>query len=127
MLGSDRENCTFEPEAGSMSRTIDVALRANPNMKRDEIMAEPDPQLFIEKLGANFHKAHPEVYKSGVLKRALLMFKDGRYEDALKRLYDGFNVESIKKRFDPYYMRRYLAEAIMKEKKKRLSKERENS
>ena len=43
MLGSDRENCTFEPEAGSMSRTIDVALRANPNMKRDELMAEPDP------------------------------------------------------------------------------------
>ena len=55
------------------------------------------------------------------------MFKEGRYEDALKRLYDGFNVESIKKRYDPYYMRRFLAEAIMKEKKKRLSKERENS
>ena len=125
MLSSEQENCTFEPEAGSMSRTIDIALRANPNMKRDDILAEPDTQQYMEKLGKNFHKAHPEVYKAGVLKRAHLMYREGRFEDALKRLYEGFNVESIKKRFDPFYMRRFMAEALLKAKKERQSKERE--
>jgi|LauGreDrversion4_2_1035121.scaffolds.fasta_scaffold39707_5 hypothetical protein len=51
------------------------------------------------------------------------MYKDGKFEDALKRLYDGFNVESIKKRFDPDYMKRFFAEALLKEKAKRKAAE----
>ena len=121
MLSSEQENCTFEPEAGSMSKTIDLALRANPNLRKDGFLGEPDPEAYIKKLGQNFEKSHPEVYKAGVLKRALLMFKEGKFEDALKRLYDGFNVESIKRRYDPYYMRRFMADAMMKEKQKRLA------
>ena len=116
MLNSEQANCTFEPEAGSMSRTIDIALKANPNLRKDGLIDEGDPEGFVKKLGSNFEKSHPEVYKAGVLKRALLMFKEGKFEDALKRLYDGFNVESIKKHFDPYYMRRFFEEAIIKAK-----------
>lgn len=44
------------------------------------------------------------MYKLGVLKRAKLMIKEGKFDDALKRLYEGFNVESIKRRYDPKYM-----------------------
>lgn len=113
MLNSEQANCTFEPEAGSMSRTIDIALKANPNLRKDGLIDEGDPEAFVKKLGSNFEKSHPEVYKAGVLKRALLMFKEGKFEDALKRLYDGFNVDSIKKHFDPHYMRRFFAEALI--------------
>ena len=121
MLHSDQENCTFEPEAGSMSRTIAVALGANPNLKKDGLLDDADPEQFVKKLGSNFEKSHPEVYKEGVLNRAQLMAKEGKFEDALKRLYDGFNVESIKKRFDPNYMKRFFAEAMLKAKAQRKS------
>jgi hypothetical protein len=123
MLNSEKENCVFEPEAGSMSRTIDLALKANPNLKKDGLLDEPDPEEFVKKLGNNFEKSHPEVYKLGVLKRAKLMAKEGKFDDALKRLYEGFNVESIKKRYDPHYMKRFFAEQLLKEKAKRKSRE----
>lgn len=123
MLNSEQENCTFEPEAGSMSRTIDLALKANPNLRKDGLLDEPDPEAYIKKLGSNFEKSHPEVYKAGVLKRAQLMYKQGRFEDALKRLYDGFNVDSIKKRYDPDYFKRLLAESLLKAKAQRKQKE----
>jgi hypothetical protein len=123
MLNSERINCTFEPEAGSMSRTVDIALKTHPNLRKEGFLDEPDPEVYVQKLGKNFEKSHPEVYKAGVLKRALLLYREGKYDESLKRLYDGFNVESIKKRFDPYYMRRFLAEALLKEKQKRLNKE----
>jgi len=52
------------------------------------------------------------------------MYREGRFEDALKRLYDGFNVESIKKRYDPHFMKRFFAEALLKHKAKSKSAER---
>lgn len=55
------------------------------------------------------------------------MAKEGKFDDALKRLYEGFNVESIKKHYDPKYMQRFFAEQLLKEKAKRLSRERDSS
>ncbi len=55
------------------------------------------------------------------------MVREGRFDDALKRLYDGFNVESIKKRFDPHYMTRLVGDAFLKKKRERESKEREEA
>jgi hypothetical protein len=114
MTNSEIENCTFEPEAGSMSKTIGLALRANPGLRKEGLLDEPDPENYVKKLGKDFAKAHPEVYKAGVLKRAMLMFKEGKFDDALKRLYDGFNVDSIRKRFDPVYMKRLIIEKSLK-------------
>lgn len=110
MTNNEMENCTFEPEAGSMSMTIEVALKANPNLRKDGHLEEPNPEAFVKKLGLNFEKSHPEVFKAGVLKRAQLMYKEGKFDDALKRLYDGFNVDSIRKRYDPKYMKRLFVD-----------------
>ena len=33
MLSSDMANCTYEPEANSLSKNIDTAIRANPNFR----------------------------------------------------------------------------------------------
>jgi hypothetical protein len=39
-------------------------------------------------------------------------------------LSEGFNIESIRKRFDPNFMKRFMAEMLLKKKSERLSKER---
>jgi len=54
MLRSENENCTFEPEAGALSKTIELTLKANPNIKRDTVADEGDPENYIKKLGDNF-------------------------------------------------------------------------
>jgi hypothetical protein len=74
MLGSEIDNCTFEPEAGSMSKNLGAALQANPNLRREGFLEEPDPEAYFTKLGKNFESSHPEVYKAGVLKRARLKY-----------------------------------------------------
>ena len=36
------------------------------------------------------------IYKEGILKRARILFADGRYEDTIKELKKGFDLEAIK-------------------------------
>lgn len=74
MVSSDSQNCTFEPEAGSLNKNIEQVIRANPNLNRDGFFEEPEADAFFTKLGKNFEKSHPEVYKAGVVKRAKLKF-----------------------------------------------------
>lgn len=44
------------------------------------------------------------------------MYKEGKFDEALKRLYDGFNVESIRRRFNPDYMKKMVVEKSILEK-----------
>lgn len=74
MLNSEIEHCTFEPEAGSMNKNMDMVMRANPNLQKEGFLDEPDPEAYFTKLGKNFETSHPEVYKAGVLKRAKLTY-----------------------------------------------------
>jgi len=74
LLDTELENCTFEPEAGTLSKNMKDTLRANPNLGNSEIVKEPEPDAFFLKLGKNFERSHPEVYKAGVLKRAKLKY-----------------------------------------------------
>ena len=104
MCRSEIDNCTFEPEAGSMSKNIEDTMRAVPNLRKEGIENEPDPEAYFKKLGKNFETSHPEVYKAGVLKRAKLEYKMGKFDKSMNSLYEGFNIESIKKRYDPHYM-----------------------
>ena len=104
MLNSEINNCTFEPEAGLMGKHIAHSLMANPSLKKEGFLDEPDTETFTIKLGKNFETSHPEVYKGGILKRAKLKFMNGLYDEAMNTLCDGFNVESIKKRYNPKYL-----------------------
>lgn len=56
-----------------------------------------------------------------------MLLKQERFNDALNCIYLGFNVDSLKKHFDPKYMQRFFAEQLLKEKAKRLSKERDQA
>lgn len=114
MLNSELENCTFEPEAGSMNKNIPLVLSANPNLQKEGFVEEPDPEAYFSKLGTNFETSHPEVYKLGVLRRARLKYSQGKYEEAMNILYDGFNVDSIKRRFDPNFLKKSRANSASK-------------
>lgn len=58
---------------------------------------------FIEKVGINCSKMHPEVYKSGKLKAARLLYKQGLFTEALTTLGQGFNIDSLRRRWDPKF------------------------
>jgi hypothetical protein len=54
MLNSEKENCVFEPEAGSLSRTINYTLKnLNKDLNLGHMLEEADPEVFVMKLGAD--------------------------------------------------------------------------
>ena len=57
--------------------------------------AEVSDKTFVDKLGNNFEKLHPEVFKAGKLKKAKLSAHDGEFDKALNTLAEGFNIESF--------------------------------
>ena len=80
MSNDDQLNCRFEPEAGSL----------NPNFWKmpaklpDHLVGTADTeQAFQDKHGPNLKKSHPEIYKKGILKKALRFYKAGEFKMAM--------------------------------------------
>ena len=53
MLNSEKENCVFEPEAGSLSRTIGFTIKKLGKELNNigGMINEPDPEEYVKKLG----------------------------------------------------------------------------
>jgi hypothetical protein len=47
MMNDEIRNCTFEPEAGSMSKNIPSMLQACPNLAKEGLLNEPDPEAYF--------------------------------------------------------------------------------
>lgn len=88
----------------------------NPEIRKI-IDTEADHTSYIKKLGTNFDKSHPEVYKAGKLKKARMEAKSGNYEKALIILGEGFNIDSLNRRFNPNYLRQKLVQETMAKKR----------
>lgn len=86
-----------------MNPHLSLALKVMPNLRKEGFTEEPDPEAYFNKLGTNFQKSNPDVFKAGVLKRARMKFMNGKYDDAMNTLFQGFNVESLKKKYDLNY------------------------
>lgn len=97
-----------------MSKNLNTTLQVNFNLRNNGYDAEPDPDAYYNKLGKNFEQSHPEVYKAGILKRAKLKYSQGKYEEAMNTLQEGFNIDSLKRRYNPHYMKRLAIEGILK-------------
>lgn len=69
---------------------------------------------FIEKVGLNCSKMHPEVYKQGKLKAARLLYKQGLFTEALTTLGQGFNIESLQRRWDGKFLVQQALKNAMK-------------
>jgi len=54
-------------------------------------------------MGTNFSTRYPTIYKYGKFKRALRLWKEDKYIQAYKELAEAFNINSIKKHFNPNF------------------------
>lgn len=74
MMVSEQENCTFEPEAGALNRNWKTVMNFSkePRLKQDSIPGE-----FFERMGENFCKSNPAIYKQGKLKKAITQLRNG--------------------------------------------------
>jgi len=116
MTQSEQDNCKFEPATASLK----PQMLKNPEIQKI-VNAESDHTTYFKKHGDNFTKTHPEVFKSGKLKKAKLEAKDGLYEKALSTLSEGFNLTSLQARFDPTYLtkKKFIKDLMHKIKEKR--------
>ena len=96
MTQDEQINCRFEPCSGSLNPHYKPPKQAE--NREDEIFSE---QVFLDKLGTDFSKAHPEVFKRGILKKATLQYSRGEFEVALNTLMKGFKISSLRSHFEP--------------------------
>ena len=71
---------------------------------------ESGPNTYAEKHVDNFKKSHPEIFKAGKLKKAQLEYKQGDYKKSMTVLSEGFNIYSMRRRFEPGFIQKEKAE-----------------
>ena len=107
MLQDEIDNCTFEPNVGTMD--------PHPNKAVQSALQEEEGKTFVDKLGHNFMNSNPEVFKAGILKGAQKLYLEGKYTESLNKLAEGFNFSSIKAHY----------EEEEREKKRKIDREKE--
>lgn len=68
MLESEAENCTFEPQTGSLAPFVSLAIKKYPGVSKYYTKESVGISEFAKSMGNNFQDRHKEVYKEGVLK-----------------------------------------------------------
>jgi len=112
MTQADQRNCTFEPYTASLKPAIHY--NGNKVLGIDKIMNEEvTHNSYKDKLGENFKSGHPEVFKAGKLKKARLYQRQGNFEKATNTLAEGFNIDSLQRRFNPKYIKQLMVKAMM--------------
>ena len=86
---SEQENCTFEPEAGCLNRNW---AKAQAGAKESHMTQEAVPGEFFDRLGENFCKSEPAIYKRGKLKKAKLCYRQGDFDKCFNTLCEGFHL-----------------------------------
>lgn len=111
MTFSDVQNCTFKPHVTPYNNGGVI-------FKKEE---EIDPKEVANAMGKNFEKSYPYVFKSGVYNKAMTFFQKGLHVDAMNKLREGFNIESLKRNFHPNYeaYKKYFLFLVMKLKETR--------
>jgi hypothetical protein len=116
MCHSDQVNCTFEPNAASLKPK--VKYNGKTVMEVEKINAAVvDHNSYSEKMGPDFIKAHPEVFKAGKLKKANFHFRNGDFERSMNALGEGFNIDSLNRRFNPKYLKQQMVKTMMEKMK----------
>lgn len=123
MSADDAANCTFEPNAGSQNLHMKKILETFPELQRDDYDKEKSLREYVDKFGDKFMHSNPEIYKKGILRSAQSFFNAGEIKDAWRKLKEGFNVESLKRYFDPNYAKKLEIKKKKQEERKKLIKE----
>ncbi len=115
MTLDEQKNCTFEPEVAALKYVIDKNKRQPEFYKM--MAGESGPNSYASKHDDNFKKSHPEIYKSGKLRKAELYYKQGDYQKAMSVLSEGFNIYSLRRYFEPGFREREKKEMEKKAQK----------
>ena len=112
MSNDDQINCRFEPMTGSLNPHFwKKGLGPVPEKCRDTADTE---KAFCDKLGVDFAKSAPEIYKKGVLKKAIRKYRGGEYKTAMNELMKGFKISSLRRAFDPDFEKKEAKKAALK-------------
>ena len=79
------KNCTFEPDTGAM----------NPIKSKFTPAEQSKPGEFFDKMGLNFSNSDPKIFKQGLIKQSKRHMRDGKWEDSMKVLYEGFSIDKV--------------------------------
>ena len=90
---SEVENCTFKP------KITPYVIPGKPYKGEDEI----NPNDYVEEMGKNFQNKYPYVFKSGIYNKSVSLFQAGKYVEAMNKLKQGFNIDSLLRNFEPNY------------------------
>lgn len=93
MTDDDIENCRFEPNVGKQDP------RYNTINKLGYFPPQEEGKTWVDKFGKNFQSSNPEVFKKGILKKAIMKYNAGHYAEAISTLAEGFNFVSIKQHY----------------------------
>ena len=86
MCFDDARHCTFEPKLSKNIEDEDKIIQSRINNKK-----------WIEEMGPLFTATRATIYKEGILKVAKIQFSKGEYDETLKTLEKGFNIDEILK------------------------------
>lgn len=125
MTNSEQMNCTFEPLTGSLNPNRALARKVLDAQKYDEMIKESSVDQFIDKLGTNLEKLHPEVFKLGILKKANLLTSKGDFATAISTIEAGFNCVSLKRRWRKGYNAIYMKKQMREGMKNKFSQEKD--
>lgn len=84
MKFEEAENCKFEPTVGSLAGNKEKP---------------PVPGDFFERMGTNFQRSNPKLYKQGKLKMAKIHLRNGKDDDAFKVLAESFDLHKAFQHF----------------------------
>lgn len=109
MQFSELDNCTFEPEISAPP----------PGANMDGLVDRGVPGAFVKRMGTDFSRSDPSIYKFGKIRRAKTILRSGAVEDCIKKLCEGFDLCQVYMKFRPVEFKLWSDHRkIMKEQEK---------
>ena len=87
MCFDDAEHCTFEPKLSKPSFALEKDALIESRLNNDK---------WVKEMGRNFTTVRGTIYKEGILKKAKILFSEGKYDDTIKLLEKAFDLNVFK-------------------------------
>ena len=89
MCFEDAEHCTFEKKKKKKDKNESLT-------KEELIKSRLNNMEWVKDMGKHFTKVRNTIYKEGILKRAKILFADGRYKRTIELLKKAFDLKAIR-------------------------------
>lgn len=106
MTLSDAKECTFAPNVGSkMPNKHKELMLQEYGAWANQFLSSTKSSFdeWVNAIGTNLSKRFPSIYKYGRFKKALRYWKEEQYIKSYKEIAEAFNIDQIKKHFNPTF------------------------